>query len=940
MSEALSLKFPVKGIDGFLPSGTVVGDVLQWDGTEWIATQNLPIPTIICAAAPGFNPALPTPPDPNCGYLYKKDALGGLYWYPDGGPEVDLTTGGGGAFTLTADDATIATSVGSNITFAGAGGFTTTAAGAVMTMTDRRYITPFTVGTVASESEYTTIQAAVDAAALAGGGVILIRAGSYVGDVTVPGGVGIEFTGAGMFSTSINGTITLSAGSIFTMRQLNMSIDGITGIINEGTVFCLISDVFVQLASTLVDTIWYTSTIAVGLGGGFGLVVNDCILVMSASLGRTSTTISLPFGGSVFIKDSFLISGGAAGTSIGVQGPLVDVSPDFTDFSLTNCLVACDLNFSGGGTSGPEFSRYTIMRCYILAGSLNITAIASSTLVACFNSVLPTTTMAAIAPIGGPCLLLLGCVVGGAGLTQTVGFSIITDCMFFFGADITVTGALNSIVATDLFVIGAITATTAGSIRISESTLASVTATDVASISIANCYMSGVTTYDGATFGEFSDNTIEITAGAIPVFTASTTSTVYILNNVINNGGDIAISCTSGTNNIIDNVIIQLDALYAVVFTGTATGEIDSNSIYNTSGFAGGIELDSTGTSPSIDNNTITVTGTSCIHLVQGISHIISNNTLTTAGGGSAAILIEAVVSGVDIIGNIIRSGGNKGIDSLATASTLNIGDCFIISSAECVDSITPTTRIYNSTFIADGATDCITFDTGVTISEVHSCQIECSQLGVNVIDSGATFITKCFIHTSGGFNAILLAAAIITATITGCTLTVDSGTGFRSGSTGIVHIHSCFIEGDAGLFSDSAGGDLYVSNCEILSHAAVTVELVSSVIARITNCTILQDNTGVNSEAIHFDAIAIGYFLGNVIRTLGTGANAYAFRVTSANTTYALNNVFESEAAKEAIISTAGGTTLNTGSNTRLNALAGGVDQSGFGTVNAIVPF
>ncbi len=83
---------------GSLEDGVTVNDIIRWTGAAWVsAPENTSAtnPLVIVAAAPAFNPALPAPAA-NTGYLYKKDGLPGIYWYPDGGPEFDLLTAGGG----------------------------------------------------------------------------------------------------------------------------------------------------------------------------------------------------------------------------------------------------------------------------------------------------------------------------------------------------------------------------------------------------------------------------------------------------------------------------------------------------------------------------------------------------------------------------------------------------------------------------------------------------------------------------------------------------------------------------------------------------------------------------------------------------------------------------------------------------------------------------
>ncbi len=97
-SEPLSLASNIIIGLGSLEDGITVNDIIRWTGVAWVSAPENTTPTnplVVVGAAPAFNPALPAPAA-NAGYLYKKDGLPGIYWYPDGGPEYDLLTAGGG----------------------------------------------------------------------------------------------------------------------------------------------------------------------------------------------------------------------------------------------------------------------------------------------------------------------------------------------------------------------------------------------------------------------------------------------------------------------------------------------------------------------------------------------------------------------------------------------------------------------------------------------------------------------------------------------------------------------------------------------------------------------------------------------------------------------------------------------------------------------------
>ena len=101
-NEALGLpQISAIGVVSLEP-GLLPDDTIRWDGTQWQIVQNdrVGVPLHLPGAPPAFNPAGP-PPDVNAGYLYKKDGLPGLYWYPNGGPEINLLGGGGGGIPET-----------------------------------------------------------------------------------------------------------------------------------------------------------------------------------------------------------------------------------------------------------------------------------------------------------------------------------------------------------------------------------------------------------------------------------------------------------------------------------------------------------------------------------------------------------------------------------------------------------------------------------------------------------------------------------------------------------------------------------------------------------------------------------------------------------------------------------------------------------------------
>lgn len=90
MSEALpQVTVTQQPVTSWEPA-TAVGDVVEWDGTQWVITQPLGIadPLVVSDAVPADTVA---PGDVTKGILYKQAASDGLWWITDGIGPVDLT---------------------------------------------------------------------------------------------------------------------------------------------------------------------------------------------------------------------------------------------------------------------------------------------------------------------------------------------------------------------------------------------------------------------------------------------------------------------------------------------------------------------------------------------------------------------------------------------------------------------------------------------------------------------------------------------------------------------------------------------------------------------------------------------------------------------------------------------------------------------------------
>lgn len=115
---------------------------------------------------------------------------------------------------------------------------------------NRRWITEYVVDsstTVGERGTYSTIQAAINAADSAGGGVIIIRPGTYTEDLTIPGNIDLRGSGSSLGDqATIEGTHTLTVDDSITISDLSFQNSGAGDIftISSGTEFFVMNDCF------------------------------------------------------------------------------------------------------------------------------------------------------------------------------------------------------------------------------------------------------------------------------------------------------------------------------------------------------------------------------------------------------------------------------------------------------------------------------------------------------------------------------------------------------------------------------------------------------------------------------------------------------------------------------------------------------------------------
>lgn len=173
---------------------------------------------------------------------------------------VNVAGGGGGSLNqLTPNSGGAVAAVAGNINVGGIGGnFTRNAGAGSLSIDNKRWTTQFVVDANAapgSDAEYTTVQAAVTAAAGAGGGTVFVRDGTYTENVTLPAGVTLSsylsapaVFGAGV-GAIIDGTLTYTSGGESTIFGISLINSGAAPVLSftgagSGILFvqsCLIS---------------------------------------------------------------------------------------------------------------------------------------------------------------------------------------------------------------------------------------------------------------------------------------------------------------------------------------------------------------------------------------------------------------------------------------------------------------------------------------------------------------------------------------------------------------------------------------------------------------------------------------------------------------------------------------------------------------------------
>ncbi|MGD8326453.1 MAG: hypothetical protein PVF65_06025 [Sphingomonadales bacterium] len=263
----------------------------------------------------------------NNAYILTSSASGSATWSiaSPGASDVD---------TLTGDSGGAISPAGGNITIAGGSGVTTSGSGSTITISAATGYAPITLYVVdaGGSSDYTTVQAAINAANGAGGGMVFVRPGTYTEDLTLYDN--IYLFGSSESATTIAGTHTPPASGDINFWRLTLSdATAIFSSAAAGTTNIIVEDCTVAVTNGhMFDLANWTGTIAVD------------------DLGFTGTS------------DGFINNTGGAtvvgyGASIGIgTGQSCSISGTF---QFVSCPIACPVDFVTGATGSVDQCQIT-----------------------------------------------------------------------------------------------------------------------------------------------------------------------------------------------------------------------------------------------------------------------------------------------------------------------------------------------------------------------------------------------------------------------------------------------------------------------------------------------------------------------------------------------------------------------------------------------------
>jgi hypothetical protein len=359
-----------------LPRGYMTIQAYQNSGSGTVAVANSPIlsprsPTTTDIVSPAGNPY-------QLLQAWKNTTTGAIFEYAGGGVWVEVVDSGGGGpiTTLTGNTGGAIAPIAGNINILGNAQSTFVGTAGTLTLTQTAGgfpITPFVVGPV-GKAGYQTIQTAITAAALAGGGAVYIQPGTYTENLTLSNGV--DLVGTALDDVIISGThLPPATGSIalsnltFTSAThiFSSAVAGSTSIlVYDSSLTC--TNGFVYNLANWTGTLNLTTCFAGGTSNGVVTNSGGSIIQIYDATAGSGTGQTMVTSGVVEISGSSIECPWSLAT-----GTVADVKS--SEFSRT---VTCannsissfeDCSFSTGAT--PSLTQSSSGTVSLLNSSIN-----------------------------------------------------------------------------------------------------------------------------------------------------------------------------------------------------------------------------------------------------------------------------------------------------------------------------------------------------------------------------------------------------------------------------------------------------------------------------------------------------------------------------------------------------------------------------------------
>lgn len=268
-------------------------------------------------------------------------------------------------FTLVGDIGS-ATSVNQILHVPGFGGIQTSSGSPIFNITDLRNLSPYVVGEDAADSEFTNVQDAIDRAVSDGSSptnqqVIFIKAGTYIGDVTLASNV--HLSGLNRDASKIVGNVSLESTSDVSISDLSIENSSTTAVVSGSGTSSNINFQSIRIKQTgsgealLLADSFSVICMMVAISSTTGIAINNIgtgeFTSRNCEITSTGgTALRANAGGAFSITSETLISG---------SGLAVDLS-DTSRITLLGSIIA------SGGVLIIDTARITLFQSLAVSG--------------------------------------------------------------------------------------------------------------------------------------------------------------------------------------------------------------------------------------------------------------------------------------------------------------------------------------------------------------------------------------------------------------------------------------------------------------------------------------------------------------------------------------------------------------------------------------------